>query len=765
MVRAMAARMEISSGRIILKARELRRSRGRPSGRVRTYEFDPTERELRGNGNVPARLTPQEASVLMLLTSNAPASVSRKTIETTLWENEPPDDSDQRINDLIQRVRVALHDSPQKHDFIETIPGFGYKFVGTLDRPATSDGVPDAVDRPALEPRPNTAQQAAPSSAEMHRAARLNKKIWQNWIFWGFTGIVMVGAALGFYFIASRTTPPLKTRRVISNSPERPIRTAVISPDAKYLAYSDEARAYVFEIDSGETHQLTLLTGETPVNLSWFPSSTKLLIVTADRSGEQTQLREISIFNDSKMGSAIQQDVGEAAMSQDNSHIASTSRSGKYLFIQQLGDAERQVLITGGDNEAFRNLSWTRNGKLVVGHVRFDGSSYSVTIELVDTVNRRATRLLSNTRVSGGCAITDGGLLFSTVDQQGAELFTADLDLAGGKLRGSPHSIMRTPNTAVYMLSASREGRNIAYLQGPYQADAFTAILKRNSRLELQNPERLTLDDSNDLPTAWSHDGSSILFHSDRLGSWKIFAQKIGESKADVIVDGPGDYKGARLTSDGKWLLFLAYPRSSKSHASIVTNFQAFDAKLRIRIMRMPASGGVHHELMSGPLLSVRCPSVNAAYCIVCEPGLTGATFSQVDPESGQRSKMRSVAASNPAYWDISPDGRDLAIASSRGTDGVIRKINLQNGSATEIMVKNEPNLQSMDWAPDGNGWFVSSRWTQWADLLYVDQKGNYTVLRRQSIAFETWGLPYSDGHRFAFLEWSAAGSPWLLTR
>jgi hypothetical protein len=102
-----------------------------------------------------------------------------------------------------------------------------------------------------------------------------------------------------------------------------------------------------------------------------------------------------------------------------------------------------------------------------------------------------------------------------------------------------------------------------------------------------------------------------------------------------VVIDGPDDYKGARLTSDGEWLLFLAYPRSGKSRGSVVTKLQSLDAKVRVQIMRMPASGGFHQRLMSGPLLSVRCPSGKVAYCIVCEPGITGATFSELDLESG----------------------------------------------------------------------------------------------------------------------------------
>src|SRR5439155_3510502 len=173
-----------------------------------------------------------------------------------------------------------------------------------------------------------------------------------------------------------------------------------------------------------------------------------------------------------------------------------------------------------------RNLSWTGDSKLVVGRVRFGGSSYTVSIELVDTQTLVVTCLWSDARLRGGYALPDGGLLFSTVDSDASEIFAVDIDLASGRLRSPPRSIIRSPQTAIYRVSASNDGRKIAYLQGPFQADVFTSSLERDQQPELQHERRLTLDESNDLPTAWRRDGKAIMFHSDRRGGWEIFAQE-----------------------------------------------------------------------------------------------------------------------------------------------------------------------------------------------------------------------------------------------
>jgi Tol biopolymer transport system component/DNA-binding winged helix-turn-helix (wHTH) protein len=737
------------SGPIVLKSRQLRRSRGHEASGLRVYEFDPTTRDVRKNGLKVRRLTLQEATVLALLVTEAPNVVRSEQISSELWPALAPGDWDQRIRDLVQRVRAVLNDPAKKPQFIETVLGVGYMFVGTADGPTKPPlAEPEAVQLPSVSP------------ADRLRKVRRRKLVWI------LSGLGLATVVVAWYFLGWREVPSLQSRALMPNSPERRIVTAAISPDAKYFAYADEKGAYVFVLDSKETHELLLPAGEAPLHISWFPSSTKLLIVTDDRTRQRSTLREASILIGGTLGPAIQTDVGEAVVSPDDATFAYTSRTGEHLYVQQFGDVEPRLLITADQGEAFRNLSWTGKGKLVVGRVRFGGSSYTVSIDLVNTETRAVARLVSDARLSSGFALPDGSLLFSTVDSVGSEILAADIDLARGRLRSSPRSITRSSETAVYAVTASKDGRKIVYLQGPFQADVYTAAMDRMPRPHLQHPLRLTLEDSNDFPTAWSHEGDAIVFHSDRRGSWEIFVQKIGQSEAKVIVTGPDDYKGARFTSDGKWLLFVAYPRSGKSGSPAMTKLRATGANLHVQIIRMPASGGPRQTLMTGVALSFRCPSGRMAYCVVCEPGLTGGlTFSELDPESGQITRRRTVPGSSPAYWDVSPDAREVAIALSRGRDGLIQRIDLRSGSSRDVIVKGQPVLQSMDWNPDGNGWFVSSRWTHGADLLYVDPQGSHTTLRHQPVGFETWALPDADGHRLAFLEWSAAGSPRLLTR
>jgi hypothetical protein len=71
----------------------------------------------------------------------------------------------------------------------------------------------------------------------------------------------------------------------------------------------------------------------------------------------------------------------------------------------------------------------------------------------------------------------------------------------------------------------------------------------------LTNIRRLTVEDKNAFPRAWSPDSKAVIFESDRNGKWDLFRQNIDERFAESIVTTRGDKNLPQLTPDGKWLL------------------------------------------------------------------------------------------------------------------------------------------------------------------------------------------------------------------
>src|SRR6202795_1951356 len=94
--------------------------------------------------------------------------------------------------------------------------------------------------------------------------------------------VVIVGALAGWLAshrgTQSKVAQAMSTaRRLTSNPTENPISVSAISPDGKYLAYSDQTGTYLRLISTGEVHSLLSNNNEVQY-LSWYPDSTRLLI-------------------------------------------------------------------------------------------------------------------------------------------------------------------------------------------------------------------------------------------------------------------------------------------------------------------------------------------------------------------------------------------------------------------------------------------------------------------------------------------------------
>jgi eukaryotic-like serine/threonine-protein kinase len=182
--------------------------------------------------------------------------------------------------------------------------------------------------------------------------------------------------------------------------------------------------------------------------------------------------------------------------------------------------------------------------------------------------------------------------------------------------------------------------------------------------------------------------------------------------------------------------------------------------------MRVPLAGGPpQFVLKERSLYSVRCAR-SAQLCVLGERKLKQFVFCALDPVQG-KGRVLARTDVNLAWdqdnWDLSPDGSQIALLPAGEQEGIIRLLFLDGRPARDITVKGWGGLQSMDWAADGKGWYVSSGSAQGADLLYIDMNGRARVLRPQPGSFQTWGIPSPDGQHLAFLEWSSTGNAWMI--
>ena len=212
------------------------------------------------------------------------------------------------------------------------------------------------------------------------------------------------------------------------------------------------------------------------------------------------------------------------------------------------------------------------------------------------------------------------------------------------------------------------------------------------------------------------------------------------------------------LSPDGSWILY-----GNLSATGDVNKW-----------MRAPTAGGPSQVLIDEPA-GIACTRLPANVCVMDERSSDQKQliFYALDPLKGKGRELTridvdpSVAIYNYP-WDLSPDGSRLAMVIPSGQEDHIRIFSPGGATgevALDVIVKGRTGLESLNWSPDGKGWYTSSHRGANVTLLHVDLKGHASVLRQEQTRgfFGQWGVPSPDGRYLAFPEYSSANNVWMI--
>ena len=114
-------------------------------------------------------------------------------------------------------------------------------------------------------------------------------------------------------------------------------------------------------------------------------------------------------------------------------------------------------------------------------------------------------------------------------------------------------------------------------------------------------------------------------------------------------------------------------------------------------------------------------------------------------------------------WWDLSPDGSQIAIAYPEG-ENRIRLLPLKGGGAPRELVMNGwSGFHTADWSQNGKGIYVSSSSPKGATLLYVDLEGHANAVWEQKGGLMTLGVPSPDGRHLAILGFTLESNAWMI--
>jgi Tol biopolymer transport system component/DNA-binding winged helix-turn-helix (wHTH) protein len=739
------------------------------------YELDTRSGDLRkGGGGI--RLHKQPLRLLLLLLEHPGQLVSREELRTTLWPDHTFVDFEDGLNHAIRRLRDALGDSAENPRFIETLPRLGYRFVGVLDAqgPIAASTPPVSAIREPTFQRP-------------------------RWAFLLVGAFILVAVAVSIVWLMmhQRSGPPpqLTERRLTANSIENAVTQGAMSPDGKYLAYGDETGMHVRLVRTGEVVDVPQTEGPNAPYPgawwpnAWFPDGSKFIAVRVAQ-GQPPSAWVISTLGGSPQ--KLRDDADAWAIAPDGTLIAFGTGVGfvgsrEIWAMGERGEGARRLVVGSGD-DAFLCAAWSPDGKRIA-YTRFhrgpDGLQCS--IESRDLQGGEPTLILSDPKVCDPDIsylwYPEGRFIYTMVEpgprQNDNNLWEMRVDGRTGQALGKPRRLTNWAEVHAWHIGGTQDGKWLAVSKSIQQVGVYVGDLEANGS-RLKGIRRLTLDEYNDLPGGWTPDSRTVLFTSDRNGTWDIFEQALDHSKAEPVVTGPDRKWLPQVSPDHSWILYLSCATAQVS------------ATTPVRVMRVPTSGGAPQELFEGRGINqLICPQSPATNCFLSEetPDLRQLIISELDPVRGRGEELASfrlrredssatLAAAtsrreelartnlrrlNFGYdWDPSLDGRHLAFTEYDAHEGRIEIMPVGGGEAREVDVEGRNSFRTLNWSADGKGLFVG---TEGSMLLYVDLEGRAQVLwqRRPSDCYYLGARPSPDGRHLRMTGLRVESNVWLL--
>jgi serine/threonine protein kinase len=302
--------------------------------------------------------------------------------------------------------------------------------------------------------------------------------------------LIMIGiaSAVAWFALRQPTAPPpeLRERRLTANPADNPVISTLISPDGKYLAYSDLDGIHLKLIATGEIRTIPRTEGW--IVTSWFPDGSKLLANSPDP--QKPGVWAISLLGGTPR--KLQDRGSSGIVSPDGSQIAFADRVDTGLGgFQELwitgpsGGEPRKILTAKADWILL--AAWSPEGS----HLAYlkaslfspmSGMLPSV-LESVDLKTGKITTLLSGVQLGGASWsppafwwCPDGRIIYSRPEPRArtdANLWELRVNTNTGEPAGKPVKITHWSGTGVGSANAGGDGRRIAVLKVNFQHDVY----------------------------------------------------------------------------------------------------------------------------------------------------------------------------------------------------------------------------------------------------------------------------------------------------
>ena len=555
----------------------------------------------------------------------------------------------------------------------------------------------------------------------------------------------------------------LSERQVTHNPAENRLIGAAISPDGKYIAYTDTKGLHLSVIETGDIHDVPLPEDLRPRlwAVTWFPDGEKLLF------GASSDAEGFDIWVTSVFGGTPRKLRGDTlyfpVASPQDSSIAFISGKQHELWVMGADGKDPHRVLTRQNDPCMavawsptgRRLAYIRAGKGGTGGsietVSLDGAPPSVVISAPQFAAENDSPNLLWT--------SDGRIIFvqeETAGGNGSNLWEIMTNPETGEPTAKANKITNFDGLRIYSASVTRDASRLAVVKTHNRNDVYVGEFKNDDSF-LTAPVRLTVSQSDNYVSGWMPDNKSILFQSNRSGKTQMFKQQMGKDTAELV--GGVTYKdeGARLSSDARWILYWA--------AELGSN-QTSKTK---RLMRLPASGGSPEQILEAPIddiIDFDCPAVPPASCILSRWDQGQMIFYGLDPVRGRGLELARTRLGPPSDfdWKVAPDGSHVAFTSWDQLRGQLRILDWKSRTEQDLQLPQGWYVWSLSWTANGRALLATVGSKTGYSIARVDLDGRVSPLLdrgRNNWLGDAHSSP--DGRHLAFTQMTMENNVWLL--
>jgi serine/threonine protein kinase len=605
------------------------------------------------------------------------------------------------------------------------------------------------------------------------------KRLPRRWAV-ALTGAAVVLVAL-LIFAMTRTpktgavVPEIKLRQLTMNSNENPVIGGAISPDGKYLAYSDTRGLHLKVIDTGETH-----TTPQPEELKnqnvkwgtvgWFPDNTRFLVnaYLATEQWNEWSSNTSSVWVVSVLGGSptkLREHALGCAVSPDGTAISFVTNKGKLgereIWFMEPNGEEARMIYQAKEGTAAECGGWSPDGKHHF-YVSRDESGSTGWVQRLDgsspiTVLRDAEL----SKINDFVWLHDGRAVFDLPEQGNGGVcnyWTMRFDPDTGKRLEEPRRLTNWPNFCVSGGSVTDNDKRLTFMAWSGLYTSYTADLEAGGR-RLVNIRRVGLEEDDGV-RGWTPDGKVLIVRN--RARWSLYKQSLDSDSPETIVSSVpgGALLSATITPDDKWYLGRIWPDGeSIEHPTIP-----------FPLLRIPLAGGTPETILQlSRHGNVSCARPPSSTCVLAEQSEDRKQMivSILDPIKGRGSELarfnffRELATLEGPLCVISADGTRLAVA--RSPESPLEIYSLHGQLIQAIPNRSKEKLMSLQWSADQKGFFVTRQGQKGNELVYLDFQGNAVSLRK-CVGTETClTLPSPDGRHVAILDRDQSNNIWMM--